>query len=109
MKIPARQRWKRNLVALALVAGLEPAALAQAGHQDGKVLIFAQPLARADAIWMAQAKGFFKEQKLDVVVRWWSSGTDALRVFYEGKDGKQRLGNFIVLNDLVAITILRSP
>ncbi len=161
MKIPARQRWKRNLVALALVAGLEPAALAQAGHQDGKVLIFAQPLARADAIWMAQAKGFFKEQKLDVAVRWWSSGTNALQVrlvggktigfvksesegarritdgvegleenedrelleegehgdlksgfvdqvFQEGEDGKQRLGDFIVLNDLVAVNFWQS-
>jgi ABC-type nitrate/sulfonate/bicarbonate transport system substrate-binding protein len=81
------------VLASALVAALGTGAPAEAGHTDGKVLILAQPLARTDAIWMAQAKGYFKEEKLQVTVRWVSSGTDA----------KPGSADFVIVNELLAV------
>jgi ABC-type nitrate/sulfonate/bicarbonate transport system substrate-binding protein len=72
---------------------------AEAGQEDAKVLVLAQPLARADAIWMAQSKGFFKAEGLTVSVRWMTSGAAMLGVFGEGRDG----GDFIVVSELSAV------
>jgi ABC-type nitrate/sulfonate/bicarbonate transport system substrate-binding protein len=93
------------VLAAALVAALGAGAPAEAGHTDGKVLILAQPLARTDAVWMAQAKGFFKEEKLEVTVRWMSSGNDALRTFQDGKEGKPGFGDFVIVNELLAVNL----
>jgi len=100
---PSRQRWRRFLVVLALVATLKPVGLTEAGHEDGRILMFAQPLARADAVWMAQARGYFKAQRLDVAVRWWPSGTEALGVFQDGMAGKPGFGDFVILNEVAAV------
>lgn len=58
-----------------------------AAGEDQPVLILAQPLARADAIWMAQAQGFFKAGGLAVSVRWMTTGADMLGVFGQGRAG----------------------
>ncbi len=102
------QWWGRFLLGVALAAALGPGAVGEAGHEDGKVLIFAQPLARADAIWMAQAKGFFKDEKLNVTVKWMSEGGEALRNFQDGKDGKQGAGDFVVVSELLAVNFWQS-
>jgi len=99
------RRYSRYVLAAALVTALGAGAPAEAGHTDGKVLILAQPLARTDAIWMAQAKGFFKEEKLEVTVRWVSSGNDALRTFQDGKEGKPGFGDFVIVNELLAVNL----
>src|SRR5213593_2800793 len=92
----------------ALVALLSGAPLTEAGHKDGKVLVLAQPLARADAFWMAQSKGFFVEQHLKVSVRWVAEGADALRVFREGRDGRRGFGDFIVVSEVSAVDFWQS-
>lgn len=97
------RRYCRYVLAAALVTALGAGAPAEAGHTDGKVLILAQPLARADAVWMAQAKGFFKEEKLQVTVRWVSSGNDALRTFQDGSEGKSGSADFVIVNELLAV------
>jgi hypothetical protein len=42
------------IVTTSALAVLWTATAAEAGHEDGRVLIFAQPFVRADAIWMAR-------------------------------------------------------
>lgn len=97
------RRHSRYVLAVALVAALGAGAPAEAGRADDKVLILAQPLARADAVWMAQAKGFFKEERLEVTVRWVSSGNDALRTFQDGNEGKSGSADFVIVNELLAV------
>jgi len=89
---------------VALVALLWCSALAEAVDEDTKVLVLAQPLARADAIWMAQSKGFFKAEGLAVSVRWMTSGADMLGVFGQGRDG----GDFVVVSELSAVNFWQS-
>ena len=91
------------VLAAVLVAALGTGAPAEPGRAGDEVLILAQPLARTDAIWMAQAKGFFKEEKLQVTVRWVSSGTDALTTFQAGREGKPGFGDFVIVNELLAV------
>jgi NitT/TauT family transport system substrate-binding protein len=97
------RRSRAYLLAAALVATLLPGAPAEAARNDDKVLIFAQPLARADAVWMAQAKGFFKEEHLQITVRWVPSGNDALRALQGGSDGKPGSADFVIVNELLAV------
>jgi ABC-type nitrate/sulfonate/bicarbonate transport system substrate-binding protein len=94
---------KRWLLVTAVGVALSGAALARAGHQDGKILILAQPFARADALWMAVARGFFKDEQLAVTVKWVSSGADALRTFENGRDGTPGSGDFVVVNEVLAM------
>src|SRR5499427_7592829 len=74
-----------------------------AGHEDGKVLIFSQPIAKADALWMAVQQGFFKDEKLEVTVKWFSAGTTAMQTFQAGKDGKRGFGDFNTGGELPAV------
>jgi ABC-type nitrate/sulfonate/bicarbonate transport system substrate-binding protein len=76
---------------------------AEAGHEDARVLVLAQPFARADAIWMAQKNGFFKEENVMVSVKWVSSSADAQRAFLAGREGARGAGDFIVLTELSAV------
>ncbi len=99
----ATRRWTGWLIGGVLVAMLGPGAPALAGHEDGKVLLFAQPIAKADAIWMALKKGFFKEEKLDVTVKWFSAGTTAMQTFQSGKEGKRGFGDFNMGGELPAV------
>jgi ABC-type nitrate/sulfonate/bicarbonate transport system substrate-binding protein len=93
---------------VALVALLWCSAPAEAGHEDGKVLVLAQPFARADAIWMAQSKGFFKAEGLAVSVRWMASGADMLGAFGQGRDGRRGYGDFIVVSEVSAVSFWQS-
>lgn len=88
----------------ALIATLAWAAAAEAGHEDAKVLILAQPTARGDALWMALTQGFFKEEKLDVTVKWVASGKELLRAFEDGKDGRRGAGDFVLVSELLAVS-----
>jgi ABC-type nitrate/sulfonate/bicarbonate transport system substrate-binding protein len=93
-----------RVAVLAALAGLLPGSPpTEAGHEDGRVLVLAPPLVRADAFWMAQSKGSFAEQQLKVSVRWVASGADALRTFREGRDGRRGFGDFIVLSEVSAL------
>ncbi len=87
------------IAALVLVS----ATPARAGHEDGKVLLFAQPIAKADSVWMAISKGFFKDEKLDVTVKWFSAGTTAMQTFQSGKEGKRGFGDFNTGGELPAV------
>jgi ABC-type nitrate/sulfonate/bicarbonate transport system substrate-binding protein len=87
-------------LALLLLAGGAPA---WAGHEDGKVLLFSQPIAKADSIWMALRKGFFKDEGLDVTVKWFSAGTTAMQTFQSGKEGKRGFGDFNTGGELPAV------
>ena len=98
-----RLRGTGWVVGAVLAAVLAAGAPAWAGHEDGKVLLFAQPIAKADAIWMALKKGFFKEEKLDVTVKWFSAGTTAMQTFQSGKDGKRGFGDFNTGGELPAV------
>lgn len=97
-----------SLLLTALAGAGIVAAPVEAAHQDGRVVIFAQPHTRADAIWMAQAKGAFKDEGLQVTVRWWSSGADALRAFREGNDAAPGGAQFVVTSELLAVDFWQS-
>ena len=97
------RRWSGWVIGLALAVILAPGGPALAGHEDGKVLLFAQPIAKADAVWMALKKGFFKEEKLDVTVKWFSAGTTAMQTFQSGKEGKRGFGDFNTGGELPAV------
>jgi NitT/TauT family transport system substrate-binding protein len=98
----------RCALSISLVAVLLCSAPARAGNEDGNVLILAPPLARGDAIWMAQSKGFFKAEELTVSVRWMAGGSDALGVFARGRDGTRGFGDFIVVNEVAAVNFWQS-
>jgi len=93
---------------MALIAVLWTFAPAEAVDEDAKVLVLAQPFARADAIWMAQSKEFFKAEGLAVSVRWMAGGADMLGVFGQGRDGRQGFGDFVVLSELSAVNFWQS-
>ena len=95
-------------LSVALVALLWCSAPAEAGDEDGKVLVLAQPLARADAVWMAQSKEFFKAEGLAVSVRWMAGGADMLGVFGQGRDGSRGLGDFVVVSEVSAVSFWQS-
>ncbi len=95
--------WSGWIACMALVTVLGTGTRARAGHEDGKVLLFSQPIAKADSIWMAIKKGYFKEQGLDVTVKWFSSGTIAMQTFQVGKEGKRGFGDFNTGGELPAV------
>ena len=99
----ATQRWSLWAGLVALGAVLLTGVPTWAGHEDGKVLLFSQPSAKGDAIWMALKKGYFKEEKLDVTVKWWSAGTTAMQTFQSGKEGKRGFGDFNTGGELPAV------
>lgn len=103
MKIMPTRLWSWRFLGLALAAALARGPVAEAGHEDGKVLILAQPTARGDALWMALTKGFFKAERLDVTVRWSSGGNEILRAFQDGKEGKRGSGDFVAVSELLAV------
>jgi len=69
---------RRGAAALALMASANVMAL-------DKITVFSQPIPHYDAVWMADAKGFYKEEGLDVQFRQFSSGTVALQTFKTGE------------------------
>jgi ABC-type nitrate/sulfonate/bicarbonate transport system substrate-binding protein len=59
--------------------------------------VFAQPGTNADSLWIAEAKGLFREQGLDVTIRLFPSGTTAFQSFKTG------IGDIIYSGDLPAL------
>jgi len=62
-----------------------------------KVVLFGQPSVNNDAIWMALAYGYFKEQGLDVEYRVFPSGTTAFQTFRTGQ------GDIVMTGDLPSV------
>lgn len=70
----------------------------QAGAQALDTLeVYAQPSIGSDAMWMAEAKGLFTAEKLDVKIRLFPSGTTAFQTFRTGA------GDIIFSGDLPAL------
>src|SRR5262245_28230561 len=72
-------RWGM-LTTLATMVGAAGVASA-----NEKLLVFSQPIPQYDSIWMADAKGFFKAEGLDVTFRMFPSGTTAMQIFRTGE------------------------
>jgi NitT/TauT family transport system substrate-binding protein len=66
------------------------------------LVVYAQPGTNADSLWMAEAKGLFKEEGLDVQVRLFPSGTTAFQTFKTGA------GDIIFSGDLPALQFWQS-
>ena len=60
-------------------------ALAQSSGSLKKIVVFDQPSVNHDAVWMAQAKGFYKDEGLDVTLRIFTSGVTAFQSFFAGQ------------------------
>src|SRR5438477_10352445 len=101
-------RMSRRVTAVLSVAILLWAGAAWAGHEDGRVLIVAPPLARADALWMAAARGFFKDEKLLVTVRWVSSGREALQALSRSRDLAAGAVAFVAVSEILALDAWQS-
>src|SRR5262245_65915037 len=72
-------RWGM-LTTLATMVGAAGVASA-----NEKILVYSQPIPHYDSIWMADAKGFFKAEGLDVTFRFWPSGTTAMQTYRTGE------------------------
>ena len=101
-------RMSRRVTAVLSVAILLWAGAAWAGHEDGRVLVVAPPLARADALWMAAARGFFKDEGLSVTVRWVSSGREALQALNQSRDKQAGAVAFVVVGEMLALDAWQS-
>jgi ABC-type nitrate/sulfonate/bicarbonate transport system substrate-binding protein len=68
-----------------------------AGAELVPLVVYAEPGADADSLWMAEAKDVFKAEGLDVQIRLFPSGTTALQTFKTGA------GDIIFSGDLPAL------
>ncbi len=73
------------IVRLTVVAALAVAGPAVAQQPSLKLTVFVLPGASIDSVWMADAKGFYKAEGLDVAFRVFPSGTTALQTFRAGE------------------------
>jgi len=80
-----------------LCLGLLGGTLSAPASAADKLEILSTPSVGLDAIWMAEARGFFKEENLDVQVRLFPSGTTAFQTFNAGA------GDIIFSGDLPAL------
>jgi ABC-type nitrate/sulfonate/bicarbonate transport system substrate-binding protein len=83
-------------VALAFVA-LAASSGFSAGAELLPLVVYAEPDVDADSLWMAEAKGAFKDEGLDVQIRLFPSGTTAFQTFKTGA------GDIIYSGDLPAL------
>ena len=67
------------------------------GQALKKITLFGQPSVNNDAIWMALAHGYFKEQGLEVDYRVFPSGTTAFQTFRTGQ------GDIVMTGDLPSV------
>src|SRR5438128_4254255 len=102
------RRMRRQVLAVAAVALCSWATAARAGHEDGRVLIVAPPLTRADALWMAAARGFFKDEKLSVTVRWLPSGREALQALNRSRNLAAGAVAFVAVSEILALDAWQS-
>ena len=78
----------------ALMLG-NPAAYAQ--QAPLKLTLFGQPSVNNNSVWMAIAKGFYKQEGLDVTYRLFPSGTTAFQTFQSGQ------GDIVLTGDLPSV------
>jgi NitT/TauT family transport system substrate-binding protein len=81
-------------VAFACLALLAAPASAQ---ELKKLTLFGQPSVNNDSIWMAEAKGFYKEEGLELNYRLFPSGTTAFQTFKTGE------GDIVMTGDLPSV------
>jgi ABC-type nitrate/sulfonate/bicarbonate transport system substrate-binding protein len=74
-------------IARTIAIGAGVLALSGLAHGQAlqKLVVFSQPLPLWDSLWMADAKGFYKEEGLDVQFRMFPSGTTSLQTFKLGE------------------------
>jgi ABC-type nitrate/sulfonate/bicarbonate transport system substrate-binding protein len=75
---------------------------AQSAKPPLKIVVFDGPSVDHDAVWMAIAKGFYKEEGLDVTTRVFPSGTVAFQSFHAGE------GDIIMGGELSALSHWRN-
>ncbi|MGE0253413.1 MAG: ABC transporter substrate-binding protein [Alphaproteobacteria bacterium] len=81
----SRRRWQ-SLVAAGLAAAFAAGIAAGATAQEmKKITVFSGPVPKYDAVWMADANGFYKAEGLDIAFRDFPSGTTALQTFMSGQ------------------------
>jgi ABC-type nitrate/sulfonate/bicarbonate transport system substrate-binding protein len=87
-----------TVMVAALTIVLSPGFSRRAGGAELLPLtVFAEPDVDSDSLWMAEAKGVFKDEGLDVTVRLFPSGTTAFQTFKTGS------GDIIYSGDLPAL------
>lgn len=77
-----------------LAAGALGASILFSGAQakaEENITVFLQPIVPYDSVWMADEKGYFKEEGLNITYRLFPSGTTALQAF-RGGEGDILLG-----------------
>jgi len=72
------------IVVLGMSVSFLETAKAGAETTPRKLTLFAVPSPTLDAIWMAAAKGYFKQEGLEVDIKLFPSGTTALQTFRAG-------------------------
>lgn len=88
-------RWAWLAVGLVALAALLPGPVA--GQAKAKITFFSQQQVQTTAFEMAQELGYFAEEGLEVVFRYFPSGTTAFQAFRTG------LGDIIYSGDVPAI------
>lgn len=63
-------------------------------QQNDRLTVFAQPIPLWDSVWVADAKGYYKDEGLDVQFRMFPSGTVALQTFRTGEGDLNFGGDF---------------
>lgn len=71
-------------IAVAVVCGVSVADRVNAAELQ-KLVVFSQPIPHYDSVWMADAKGYFKEEGLDVQFKQFATGVTALQAFKAGE------------------------
>lgn len=77
-----------NGIVSVVFAVLSAASVLLPGSADAqlkKLVVFAQPIPLWDSVWMAEAKGYYKAEGLDVQFRMFPSGTTSLQTFRTGE------------------------
>lgn len=77
-----KARFGLALLAAAVAFG---ASVANAQQTPRKVTLFTGPTPLYDSVWMAEQRGFFREEGLEVISRIFPSGTTALQTFKAGQ------------------------
>ena len=88
--------------AFLLAALPQQQASAQSASPPLKIVVFDGPSVDHDAVWMAIAKGYYKEEGLDVTTRIFPSGTVAFQAFHAGE------GDIIMGGELSALSHWRN-
>ena len=86
-----RNAIKSLILGAAVLAPLLAAAAARAAD---RIVLLTGPTVLYDAVWMADAKGFYKDENLDVEFRLFPTGTTALQTFKSGQ------GDIVLAGDL---------